>query len=226
MKVLTGGLGQAYDKIVLLDADVLPIWGYDDLFALQTPAGILMEKKGECYTGAAETSDEWSWHKQYNPICPHGTGIPKHLTDRVSQDLSNMGVNAGLWVLTPSIDEYNKLTATLDKPEVARLVRCFPWPEMQFATVLWSGRWVNIDIRYCSIGGYPRIEVLRGIHYAGLKPWQVKSRSAAHYAKFADFVLWRQFFTAMYWSMPQLQGHPSLKRLWEFCKVCNQELCV
>ena len=85
------------------------------------------------------------------------------------------------------------------------------------ATLLWSGKWTNVDIRYCSIGGYPQVDALYGIHFAGLKPWQIKSRSAAHYAKFPDFALWRQFFAAMYWSKPSLHEYPMLKRLWKFC---------
>ena len=97
-----GNLGQLYDKIILLDADVLPLSGYDELFSLPAPAGIIMENKYECYSGATAASDRWSWHSTYGHICRHGEPIPKEITDRVGYDLSNMGVNAGLWVLAPS----------------------------------------------------------------------------------------------------------------------------
>ena len=218
-----GGLGQEYDKIILLDADVLPVWGYDDLFLLPAPAGIIMERKEECYApfagpGAFSSPSRWSWHSLYNPICPHGAGIPEDITNRVRRDPTNMGVNAGLWVLWPSLEEYDAVQTMLQTPEIMALVKAFPWPEMQLATLLWSGRWTNIDISYCSIGGYPRPDLLKGMHFAGLKPWQVNSRSAAHYAKFPDFTLWRQYFTGMYWAVPQLRDYPMLKRLWEFCK--------
>jgi len=212
-----GGLCQQYDKIILLDADVLPLWGYDELFLLPAPAGILMEAKTACYSGANETSCKWSWHNLYDPICPHGTSIPQEITNRVRNDFTNMGVNAGLWVLEPSANEYNTIQAALQTPEAMLLAKRFPWPEMQLATLLWSGRWTNIDIRYCSIGGYPRPQALYGMHFAGLKPWQVNSRSAMHYARYPDFVLWRQYYTALYWANPQLRNYPMLKRLWEFC---------
>ena len=212
-----GGLGQNYDKIILLDADVLPISNYDTLFSLPAPAGIIMEGKSESYSNASATSDKWSWHHHYQPICPHGAQIPKEMTGRVAYDPSNMGVNAGLWVLEPSKEEYDNFVAALHTPDVMCLVKNFPWPEMQLATLLWSGKWTNIDIRYCSIGGYPRIDILHGIHFAGLKPWQINSRSAAHYAKYPDFSLWRQYFTALYWSTPGLHEYPMLKRLWQFC---------
>jgi len=212
------GIQYEYDKIILLDADVLPISNYDELFALPTPAGIIMERKNECYSGATTSSNRWSWHHLYEPICPHGARIPKDITDRVRCDPSNMGVNAGLWVLGPSEQEYRAIHSSLQMPETKALVKAFPWPEMQLATLLWSGRWTNIDIRYCSIGGYPRIDALYGIHFAGIKPWQIRNRNAPHYAKFPDYVLWRQYYASMYWQFPQLRDYPALKRLWEFCK--------
>jgi len=212
-----GGLGEQYDKIILLDADVLPMSNYDDLLSLPAPAGIIMEDKSESYSSASDTSDRWSWHNHYEPICPHGAQIPKKITGRVAYDPANMGVNAGLWVLEPSKHEYDNFVAALHTYDIMCLVKNFPWPEMQLATLLWSGKWINVDIRYCSIGGYPRLDILHGIHFAGLKPWQINSRSAAHYAKYPDFTLWRQYYTALYWSIPGLRGYPMLKRLWEFC---------
>jgi len=119
--------------------------------------------------------------------------------------------------LSPSQTEYGGIIKALDSPEILSLAEKFLWPEMQLATLLWSGRWTNIDIKYCSIGGYPRIDVLHGIHFAGLKPWQTKNRSAAHYAKYPDFILWRQFFMSLYWSTKALQEDLGLKRLYKFC---------
>ena len=212
-----GDLGLRYDKIILLDADILPLCGYDELFQLPAPAGILMERKEECYCGASADSFEWSWHK--SAPCTHGEFIPKNITDRVGYDLSNMGVNAGLWVLSPSFKEYNDIVAALHRHEIMALTKEFPWPEMQLATLIWSGRWTNVDIRYASIGGYPCVDMLYGIHFAGLKPWQITNRSAQHYAKFPDFTLWRQYFMWLYWSRPGLHDYPVLKRLCKFCQL-------
>ena len=212
-----GGLEEQYEKIILLDADVLAISSYDELCNLPAPAGIIMEGRSESYSGGSAASHKWNWHSHYEPLCPHGAPIPKEITGRVAHDPSNMGVNAGLWVLQPCKKEYDSFVAALHTPEIMSMVKNFPWPEMQLATLLWSGKWTNVDIRYCSIGGYPRIDVLHGIHFAGLKPWQINSRSAEHYAKYPDFTLWRQYFTALYWSTPGLHNYPMLKRLYKFC---------
>ena len=209
-----GDIGN-YDKIILLDADVLPIHGYDQLFTLPAPAGIIMERKHECYSPPV-SQERWSWHELYEPICPHGAPIPSQITNRVRYDPANMGVNAGLWVLCPSMYEYNAVKTSLQSQDIAGLTKNFPWPEMQLATLLWSGRWTNVDIRYCSIGGYPRVDALYGMHFAGLKPWQIRNRSALHYARFPDFVLWRQYFASLYWQKPMLQAYPALQRLSEF----------
>ena len=208
-----------YDKIILLDADVLPLADYDSLFELNTPAGIIMEEKTSSYSLGEKDGEnhKWSWHDLYEPICPHGTPIPKNLTDKVRLNTANMGVNSGLWVLHPSMDEYENLIAAMKEKEIVSLVKNFPWPEMQLATLIWSGRWTNIDIRYCSIGGFPKINVLNGIHYAGLKPWQKNHRSIHHYARFPDFQLWYGFFKTMYHCHPEFQKIPGLKKLYEWC---------
>jgi len=220
-----GGLCAGYDKILLLDADVLPLGGYDGLFDLPAPAGIIMEDKSAYLeTGEdggvlreADAEGRWLWHRRYEPVCAHGQPIPAYITDRPITDHGNMGVNSGLWLLNPSMAEYDALMEYLQRPEIYRIVtEFFPWPEMQLGTAFWSGRWTNIDARYCSIGGYPRLEVLYGTHFAGLKPWQVNNGSAGHYAKFSDFGMWYQFFEAMYWSCPEVRTSPRMRRIWEF----------
>jgi len=213
-----GGLGCNYDKIVLLDADVLPLYDYDALFGLDTPAGIIMEDKLDCYSDGAAGLGKWSWHELYESLCPHGSPIPKEITDRVRQNPLNMGVNSGLWVLTPSVADFAAMCDALSSPDILQYATKLPWPEMQLATMLWSGRWTNIDITYCSIGGYPDVGVLKGIHYAGLKPWSWKHRSIAHYAKYPDFRLWYDFYNAMYLSHAEFRELPMLVKLWEFSK--------
>ena len=183
-----------FDKIILIDADVLPLAEYDSLFQLNTPAGIL-----------------------FNPLLPHGTEIPRIFTERLSNDPSEI-INSGLWVVNPSDDEYDLIINALQKPHIIDLVKRSPWPEMQLASYLWSGRWVNIDTKFCLIRKTHKPELLNGIHLAGLKPWQLNNRSIKHYINFPDFILWYQMYSAMYWSFSQVRELPMFNRLWEFCK--------
>jgi len=220
-----GDLGTAYDKVAVLDSDIMPIADYDALFGLKAPAGIINEKKEHCIDASGSKRHEggkWIWHEIYDPVCPHGAPIPKHITDRVLADPGNMGVNACLWVLEPSMAEYQRLLDSLKDESMAELAAGFSWPEMQYATAFWSGGWTSVDIRYCSFAGYPDLSVLCGTHYAGLKPWDIhKMASVSHYHKYDDFKLWYSEFVEMMTRNPQLKKVPRLQKLMDayFTKV-------
>ena len=216
-----GDLGVGYDKIVVLDADVLPLYDYDALFDVDAPAGIINERKSNCQSikdGYDKDSlkEKWIWHDIYSESCGHGQTIPKAYTDRVREDRDNMGVNACLWVLEPNMQEYDDLLKVARSDTMQDLV-CdgFNWPEMQFATLYWSGKWHNVDIRYCSFNGYPSLAVLKGTHYAGLKPWSLnKLPSVIHYCKYDDFRLWfSEYVEMMTIRYPELKKCPRLMKL-------------
>jgi glycogenin glucosyltransferase len=221
-----GDLGFNYKKIVVADADVLPLRFYDHLFTLDTPAGII----NECKSNFIDCSDkgryiipetlvydgEWKWHRIYGDICPHGHHIPKYITDRVEEDPGNLGVNSSLFVLTPSYETYTCLIESLKNPRIQELVcRKFKWPEMQYATMIWSGEWTNIDVRFSSINGYPDTSVLCGIHYAGSKPWNSKDEhSMQRVARFPDYKMWYEMYLEMTENKyKELQRIPKMARL-------------
>jgi alpha-N-acetylglucosamine transferase len=221
-----GDLGFRYDKLVALDADVLPLRHYDHLFLLDAPAGILNEHKSRfldydsdgryVIPPSVERTGTWRWHDVYEKICPHGHRIPQEITDRVRQDPTNMGVNSALLVFEPSMDEFRSIKDDLGRPDVLRFVGdLFEWPDMQYLTMRWSGRWSNIDLRFCGFSGYPNLSVLCGTHYAGLKPWQFKKTQAmARYRRFEDFQFWfSEYTTMMTTAYPKLQENRRLSRL-------------
>ena len=183
-----GGLGFAYDKVILLDADLLPIKNYNRLFSLPAPAGSINEKK----TNVMEWGEDgnfiipqsvyedgtWNWHAIYKDY-PHGQRIPQEITDRVLTDPTNMGIIGSLMVIQPSRAEFDAILADLQTPEVKALVQDkFDWPEMQYLTARWSGQWCNVDLRYHSLNGYPVLSVLYGIHFTGFKPWQFRKEGS------------------------------------------------
>ncbi len=217
-----GDLGFNYGKIILCDADLLPLKNYDDLFNLNAPAGIINEKKEYCMEyehgkyiipDSALEKGEWNWHAIYKDY-PMGSRIPKTITDRVKTDFDNMGMNASLYLFEPSYALYKDiLNDTLDK-NTQSLIAKFPWPEMQYITQKLSGKWHNIDLKYSSFNGYPNIEILNGIHYAGLKPWKMRHRSIKNFARFEDYRLYYQVFITMMDLNPSLFNSKKLKRLY------------
>jgi glycogenin glucosyltransferase len=220
-----GGLGLNYDKIVVADADVLPLRCFDHLFTLDAPAGILNEDRSNCteydsdgryiLPDSVASNGTWKWHRLYEPICPHGSRIPRDITDRVRSDPANLGVNSSLWVLQPSQAEFENLLADTHKPENVELITDrFNWPEMQYATLRWSGQWTSIDLRFSSFNGYPQLDVLCGTHFAGYKPWRFKERGTiSRFSRFPDYALWHKQYLEMLEAHPALTHLPRLVRL-------------
>lgn len=222
-----GDLGLHYERIVLLDADLLPMRCYAGLLDLDPPAGIINERKshlveqdeqGQHVIPPSVARDgTWKWHALYGPICPHGTRIPRQITDRVVTDPANLGINGSLFVLAPSRAEFDSIMAAIEQPEVRALVsEQFDWPEMQYMTKRWSGQWTSIDARYSGLGGYPSLEVLYGTHFAGLKPWSIRNKSLAYYARYPDFQYWyREYITLVSQVCPELQAINKLRLILE-----------
>ena len=216
-----GDLGFDYDKILICDADVLPLRHYDDLFTLSTPAGIINEKKEYCMEyrdgryiipDTVHETGTWNWHEIYQDY-PLGAAIPAHITDRVKHDSDNMGMNASLYLFKPSMTLFNDILEDTKKESTLRMISGFPWPEMQYITQKLSGKWHNMDLRYSSFNGYPDISVLYGIHYAGLKPWQMRHRSIKNFARFEDYRLWYHTFQTMVKRFPSLLETRKVRKL-------------
>lgn len=213
---------KAYDKVAVADSDILPLTRYDTLFAVETPAGCINEKKEYCMEYDSDgryvipnryyETGEWNWHERY-ACCPHGSLIPKELTDRVATDAANMGVNGALYVLSPSAEEYQAIIEDVSRPETQERLNTYRWPDMQYLTLRYSGRWHNIDIKYASFHGYPELSGLYGIHYAGLNPWNLRHKSIECYGRYEDYKLWYAAYLAMMERYPGLHKNKRLAKL-------------
>lgn len=217
-----GTYKKAYDKVAVADSDILPLTGYDTLFDVDTPAGCINERKEYCMEYDTEgryvipdtyyATGEWNWHTRY-ACCPHGAPIPRELTNRVAEDVTNMGVNGALYVFTPSAEEYRAIMEDLAKPEIRERINAYRWPDMQYLTLRYSGAWHNIDIKYASFHGYPEISGLFGIHYAGLNPWNLRHKSIECFGRYEDYKLWYAAYLAMMERYPGLQKNKRLAKL-------------
>ena len=214
--------GKKYDKILLADCDTIAIKDWDNLFLLDAPAGIINESKNHtmeydengkfAFPKELEENEEWIWHKIYKDY-PHGSLLPKEITDRVNIDVNNMGVNSGVYLLKPSVDLYNSILEDLQKEEVKQRIQNYNWPEMQYITQKLSGTWHNVDLKYLSISGYPGLEHIKGIHYVGLKPWSFNNKSLLTFARYDDFKLWYAAYKKMLTTYPILLTNQKLKNL-------------
>ena len=229
-----GDLGFSYTKIVLLDADILPLKHYQHLFLVDSPAGTINEKKDNFIDTDGRgrhrmpefvnIRGQWRWHTVYRDV-GHGYEIPRGITDRVKKDHSNMGVNTALMVLEPSIAEYARILEDLSNPEIAFLMDSFfKWPDMQYLTMRWSGQWRSIDARFSALNGYPDLRLVWGSHFAGFKPWYFQRESAMRrYVRFPDFQMWFTSYDAMVGRYPRLLQMGKLRRLHESVRSALSE---
>ena len=208
-------------KFLLADSDILPLRNYAELSKAHSPSAILNERESHTtmikdhqyvITDEILTSGTWHWHDIYADYLK-GNTIPKTITDRVIDDPSNLGMNTSLLVFNTNLKDYDSIVDDLKEPSTQTLIQTFNWPEMQYLTQKWSGQWHTLDIRYASFSGYPRLDKVYGIHYAGLKPWAINHRSFDHYAKFKDFRLWQHVFLKMLEEFPELMTYPKLKKM-------------
>jgi hypothetical protein len=217
---IDGDLGFQYRKIVLLDADVLPLKNYAGLLEVEAPAAIPNENKALFFDFSREEQranlETWSWHETYDHICPHGAPIPREITDRVVENPENMGVNGSLLVIEPSMSEYRDILADLERPEVRELVSDrFTWPDMQYITMRWSGRWHTVDLKYSGFNGYPNLKILNGTHFAGVKPWYFRrnEKTMKRYSRYEDYRYWFSEYKGMLSRYPKLLENKKLAGL-------------
>ena len=220
-----GDLGLTFEKIAVLDADLLPLRHCDHLFSLPAPAGVLNEAKSHVIqtndagryniTNEMLEAGKWEWHRKYDSICPHGFPVPSEITDRVATDPTNMGMNGALFVLQPSFHEYEEILRDVQQPKIQKLVGdLFDWPDMQYLTLRWSGQWTNIDARFSGMNGYPHPSVLFATHFAGFKPWYFHRATAMRrYARYPDFQIWFGVYVEMVEKNPNLLDIEKLRGL-------------
>lgn len=212
--------GKKYDKIVVSDSDVIAINKWDTLFDLTAPAGIINESKAHTMqyghgefilTRRYYKTAEWMWHKIYKDF-PHGTKLPKEMTDRVNSDNGNMGVNSAIYLLEPKIATYKDILKDLKNKEVKEKISNYNWPEIQYLTQKLSGNWHNIDLNFASISSNS-LKKINGIHFLGLKPWDFNNKSLTAFACYDDFKLWYEIYNHMIINYPKLLNNYKLRNL-------------
>lgn len=141
-----------YDKIILLDLDMIVAKNIDHLFQLQPPAACV---------------------KKY--YVPYGEKIPSNMICRGDQLVG--GINAGLMLLKPDIDELNDIKSDINQDAQIRKYR---YPEQDYLSMRYCNQWTSITFNYNFQFGLTkrvkkyryRIDDIYVIHYSSsYKPW-------------------------------------------------------
>ena len=202
-----------YEKVLLIDADAIVLKHPDHLFSLNAPAGCFLENK-DLFISYDEKGNyilppngRIKWYDVYCKCCPHGSLIPKEMTDRVYNDYKNSGIGGGLILLEPKKGEFESIIKDVSHGKMKYLLENkLVWPEQQYLTLRYSGRWHMIDPIFFGLQGYPHYKVLYGLQYGGDKPFVLNSKIDINTRlEFPDFILWHKYYSEI------LNEHPELK---------------
>jgi alpha-N-acetylglucosamine transferase len=212
-----------FDKILVLDSDMLPLKNYDQLFELTAPAGVINETKDRMkgVHATIQPINEWEWHDFYKTTAAPGDIIKKSITDKpLKKPEENMGINGGLMLLKPSEEDFARFCAWCKKPDLETVINKMNWPDMQTITAYYSGNWTSIDASYLGLYGYPNIASLNGVHFIGPKPWQHRHKNFEYRIKnYPDYRLWSEEYIQMCKDMPELLDYKPLKNLFDKISV-------
>lgn len=220
-----------YKKVLLIDADALVLKHSDHLFTLDAPAGCFIEDKdlfiyydsNGNYKEPPETGIEW-----YNKYCDklsHGMKIPKEFTDRVLNNFRNNGVAGGLMLLEPKVGEFDNIIKEVSHGRMKYLLENkFVWPEQQYLTVRYSGKWSSINPRFFGLQGYPDWSVLYGLQYGGDKPFMLDSKfDISERVKYRDYQLFHKFYKEILKENPDYNNSKVLEECNKMNKYFSEE---
>lgn len=209
-----------YKKVILIDADALVLKHPDHLFTMNTPAGCYLENKSHIITYDSKgnyvlpDSKKLQWYDEMCECCGHGKLIDKSATDKIKSNYRNSGIGGGLMVLEPKVGELDDIILDVSRGYSRFLVeRKLIWPEQQYLTLRYSGKWHGINPRFFGLQGYPHWKVLYGLQYGGDKPFLIKSKlDIKERLQYPDYKLWHEMYSVI------LQTHPWLKDIDTFAE--------
>lgn len=141
-----------YDKIILLDLDMIIAKNIDHLFKLEAPAACL---------------------KRFH--YPYGKKIPAHMICDGNKLVGS--INAGLMLLKPDKNEWEKIKKDITNNTQ---INKYKYPEQDYLSLRYCGRWTSITFNYnFQFGLTARVKKYRYtidsiyvIHYSSsYKPW-------------------------------------------------------
>lgn len=215
-----------YKKVLLIDADAIVLKHPDHLFSLDTPAGCFLENK-DLFISYDDKGNyilppngKIKWYDVYCKCCPHGSLIPKEMTDRIYNDYKNSGIGGGLILLEPKKGEFESILKDVSHGKMKYLLENkLVWPEQQYLTLRYSGHWHMIDPIFFGLQGYPHYKVLYGLQYGGDKPFVLNSKIDINTRlEFPDFILWHKYYSEILKKNPELKENHALSETNELHK--------
>ncbi len=158
-----------YERVVFVDADLLPLRCFDHLFTLPAPAAVIE---------SVHPTSQYAYVSHMHGV-RHGRPVPPAILEVRSVDDIAGGINAGLLVVRPDRALFVDMVERIRRP-MAEWGAHHRWlyehgirygfPEQHFLQVELQDRWTAVDPRFNSM----RMDVPHsfGVHWIiGRKPW-------------------------------------------------------
>lgn len=215
-----------YKKVLLIDADALVLKHPDHLFTLNAPAGCFLKHKewfiyyDEKGNYILPPNKKIQWYSEMCKNYGHGKILPAKFTDNVLKERTDIGIAGGLMLLEPDKDEYQNIIKDISKGKMRNIIeKHFVWPEQQYLTQRYSGRWTSINPVFFGLQGYPHWSVLFGLQYGGDKPFMLSSKiDISERIIYPDYILWHKFYGEILQEFPEYKKNPVLHEVNEMYK--------
>jgi len=173
-----------YERVVLLDSDMLITGNMDHLLEFDLPEGSI----AACHACTCNPRKLKHYPADWVPEnCPHSAAIgTKPVSITAFSPPTHQLLNSGLVVLRPSAELFQSLVARLNNDPI---VQTFIFPDQDFLALVFKDRWIPLGYQYnalktlkqCHPKMWSDADVLN-VHYIIDKPWASKpSHEDPHY---------------------------------------------
>ncbi|KAI9269875.1 nucleotide-diphospho-sugar transferase [Sporodiniella umbellata] len=160
-----------YDRLVMLDADMLPTQNMDELMRLVLPQGWIAAS----FACTCNPQKIAHYPPHWTPESCAYTGRDTHLPPMVTA--AHNYFNSGLIVLRP---EQALFKSMVDQLNAVEDLNQYPFPDQDFLNQVFQGRWEPISYGYNALKTLPwahpemwSLEHVKNIHYILNKPWDM-----------------------------------------------------
>lgn len=164
-----------YERVVLLDSDMLVCQGIDELMDVALPHGCIAACSACTCNPNAVASYPRSWVPANCAYTARENGVTASFPMPTPPDTHAL-LNSGVVVLTPSLEDERQLAAFID--EHPARIAAYKFPDQDLLADVYAARWVPLAWHYNALKTLRRCHArlwtdgdVRIIHYILDKPW-------------------------------------------------------
>lgn len=172
-----------YEKIIFLDADMLPLENPDALFDCPAPAGICSSVKDPSENARL-----------------HGMPLPRLLIDEsLKNGQGHYGVRGCLLIMKPNMETYSKLRNKVESATQYGSLESMVGPDEYLITKHFSGQWHHVHAKYGWVSWADTADLGTDpcfLHFVSQKPW-------AQGESWPDFEHWKKEAAQLIKTLPE-----------------------